>query len=100
MKTLLNKIPTIPEIFKKYVAHNNLITAGDTKEKTDNAKNNIQNTIGDSQTEFATERLEKTLEPEYKEVLDKSIQDFDKLDEKNYTKSNYLTLLKDIKRKK
>ena len=30
MKTLLNKIPTIPEIFKKYVAHNNLITAGDT----------------------------------------------------------------------
>ena len=99
MKTLLNNIPTIPEIFKKYVAHNNLITAGDTKQKTENAKNNIQNTIGDSQTEFATERLEKTLEPEYKEILDKSIQDFDKLDEKNYNKGNYLTLLKEIKQK-
>ena len=59
MKTLLNKIPTIPEIFKKYVAHNNLITAGDTVKP--KKKNNIQNTIGDSKTEFATERLEKHL---------------------------------------
>ena len=97
MKTLLSNIPTIPEVFKKYVAHTNLMSAGDTKEKTENAKKKIQNTFGDSQTEFATERLEKTLEPEYKEVLNKSIQDFDKLDEKKYNKSNYLTLLKEIK---
>ena len=96
MKTLLNKIPTIPYIFKQYVKNTNLMSAGDTKEKTDASKNKIQNTIGDDQTEFATERLEKTLSPEYKEVLDKSIQDFDKMDEKNYNKKNYLTLLKDI----
>ena len=99
MNTLLNKIPTIPEVFKKYVANANLMSAGDTKQKTENAKNNIQNSIGDEQTEFATERLEKTLEPEYKEVLDQSIQDFDKLDDKNKNKSNYLTLLKDIHEK-
>lgn len=99
MKTLLNKIPTIPEVFKKYVKNATMMSAGDTKEKTDTAKNNIQNSIGDEQTEFATERLEKTLEPEYKEVLDKSIQDFDKLDKKNKNKSNYLTLLKDIHEK-
>jgi len=96
MKTLLNKIPSIPYIFKQYVKNTTLMSAGDTKEKTDTSKNKIQNSIGDDQTEFATERLEKTLSPEYKEVLDKSIQDFDKLDEKNYNKENYLTLLKDI----
>lgn len=99
MKTLLNKIPTIPEVFKKYVKNATMMSAGDTKQKTDTAKNNIQNSIGDEQTEFATERLEKTLEPEYKEILDKSIQDFDKLDKKNKNKSNYLTLLKDIHEK-
>ena len=99
MKTLLNSIPSIPEVFKNYVKTTTLISAGDMKEKTEKAKNNILNKFSDEETQLETERLEKTLEPEYKEILDKSIQDFDKTDKKNQTKSNYLTLLKDIKEK-
>ena len=99
MKTLLNNIPTIPEVFKKYITHTRMMSAGDTKQKTDIAKDNIQNSIGDTQTEFTTQRLEKTLEPEYKEILAKSIQDFDKMDNKDKSKENYLALLKNINEK-
>ena len=83
MKTLLNNIPSIPEVFKNYVKTTNLISAGDMKEKTEKTKNNILNKFGDEETQLETERLEKTLEPEYKEILDKSIQDFDKTDKKS-----------------
>jgi hypothetical protein len=99
MKTLLSNIPSIPQVFKQYVKNTTLMSAGDTKEKTEKAKNNILKKFGDEETQLETEKLEKTLGPEYKEVLDKSIQDFDKTDKKNYTKGNYLTLLKDIKEK-
>ena len=70
--------------------------AGNTQQKTELAKANIQNKIGDRNTLNVTEKMEKTLEPEYKEVLNKTIQYFDKVDEKDYTKENYMTLLKDI----
>ncbi len=99
MKTLLSNIPEIPEIFKQYVKKTALIKAGNTQQKTDIAKNNIYSKIGDDTTIQATERLEKTLDPEYKEVLNNSIQKFDKIDDNNYTKQNYLTLLKDIQEK-
>ena len=96
MKTLLNNIPSIPQIFTQYVKKTKLMEAGNTQQKTELAKANIQNKIGDRNTLNVTEKLEKTLEPEYKEVLNKTIQDFDKVDEKDFTKENYMTLLKDI----
>lgn len=96
MKTLLNNIPSIPQIFEQYVKKSKLMEAGNTQQKTENAKNNIYNKFGDRNTLNATEKLEKTLDPEYKKILDESIQKFDKVGDEEYTKENYMTLLKDI----
>jgi len=95
-ETLLSEIPNISEIFKQYVKKTHLISAGTEEIKTNKALSNIDNKIGDEETREKTYRLNKTLSPEYKNILQKSIQDFDNLNEKQYTKKNYKTLLENI----
>ena len=93
---LLNQLPGIVEILKQLVKKNSTIKAGDQQAKIDAAKNKIDTKIGDQSTRDAVDKLEKTLPPEYKEVLAESLNNFSKLDKDTLTRDNYVVLLKDL----
>ena len=97
-KTLLNPIPSMTEIFKQYVRHDNKIKAGQFQYNIDKNSNNISKKLNDPTIVENTNNTHKNLDPEYKTVLLDSVKDFNKL-EKNEKKNNpsyYNKMLNDI----
>lgn len=97
---LLNKLPNLVKIFKDLVNKNKTIKAGDQQKKIDDAKKIIDSKVGNESTRNAVNKLEKTLPPEYREVLAESLDNFSKLDKDSLTKDNYIELLQDLYEKK
>lgn len=95
-ETLLHNIPSIQYIYKNYPKQKRRFEAGQMELKTQNAKNNIQNTIGDKRTDATLQRMESTIDPEYKDTMNESIRQFENVDKEDYTKENYINLLKNI----
>ena len=103
---LLNKIPSVPEIFKYYVANKQKIKAGELEDKINENEKNIDKKIGDKYTKEKVKETKSGLSNAYKIVLGQTLEDYsnflndtstsDKLDKTAET-TKYIAILDEIK---
>tara|TARA_Y100000816_G_C26108264_1_gene590027 strand:- start:8988 stop:10409 length:1422 start_codon:yes stop_codon:yes gene_type:complete len=93
---LLNKLPNLGEILKQLVKKQSITKAGNQQDKLNKVKESIDAKIGDEKTREEIDKLEKTIDPEYKPVLTNILEKFDKLNPAQLTKGTYIELIKNI----